>query len=76
MFAVIYFNLIYFRFIKIHLSTLFYDRFKMAHAASDAIVIRCSKCQKEYSGTERVDRLAHSRLMTSSRSLGCCRSKT
>ena len=50
-------------------------RFKMAHAVDDATVIRYSKLPKEYS-TEHVDRLAFSRLVTSSRLLGCCRSKT
>ena len=52
-------------------STRLYDKFKMA----DAAVTRFSKCQEEYS-IEDVDRLAFLRIMTSSRSLGCCRSKT
>ena len=47
----------------------------MADAADDAAVTRFSKCQEEYS-IEDVDRLAFLRIMTSSRSLGCCRSKT
>ena len=47
----------------------------MADAADDAAVTRFSKCQEEYS-FEDVDRLAFLRIMTSSRSLGCCRSKT
>ena len=38
-------------------------------------VIRFSKWEEEYS-IEDVDRLAFLRIMTSSRSLGCCRSKT
>ena len=47
----------------------------MADAADDAAVTRFSKCQEEES-IEDVDRLAFLRIMTSSRSLGCCRSKT
>ena len=47
----------------------------MADAADDAAVTRFSKCQEEYY-IEDVDRLAFLRIMTSSRSLGCCRSKT
>ena len=38
-------------------------------------ITRFSKCQEEYS-IEDVDRLAFLRIMTSSRSLGCYRSKT
>ena len=47
----------------------------MADAADDATVARFSKCQEEYP-IEDVDRLASLRIMISSRSLGCCRSKT
>ena len=47
----------------------------MADAADDATVTRFSKCQEKYS-IEDVDILAFLRIMTSSRSLGCCRSKT
>ena len=47
----------------------------MADAADDATVTRFSKCQEEYS-IEDVNRLAFLRIMTLSRSLGCCRSKT
>ena len=47
----------------------------MADAADDGTVTRFSKCQEKYS-IEDVDRLAFLRIMTSSRSLGCCRSKT
>ena len=47
----------------------------MADAADDVAVTRFSKYQEEYS-FEDVDRLAFLRRMTSSRSLGCCRSKT
>ena len=56
-------------------STRLCDKFKMADAADDATVTRFSKCLEEYS-IEDVDRLAFLRIMTSSRSLGCCRSKT
>ena len=56
-------------------STRLSDKFKMADAADAAAVTRFSKCQEEYS-IEDVDRLAFLRIMTSSRSLGCCRSKT
>ena len=56
-------------------STHLSDKFKMADAADDATVTRFSKCQEEYS-IEDVDRLAFWQIMTSSRSLGCCRSKT
>ena len=56
-------------------STLLSDNFKMADAADDATVTRFSKWEEEYS-IEDVDRLAFLRIMTSSRSLGCCRSKT
>jgi len=56
-------------------STRLSDKFKMADAADDATVTRFSKCQEEYS-IEDVGRLAFWRIMTSSRSLGCCRSKT
>ena len=55
-------------------STRLSDKFKMADAADDATVTRFSKWE-EYS-IEDVDRLAFLRIMTSSRSLGCCRSKT
>ena len=48
-------------------------KFKTADAADDASVTRFSKWE-EYS-IEDVDRLAFLRIMTSSRSLGCCRSK-
>ena len=44
----------------------------MADAADDVTVTRFSKCQEEYS-IEDVDRLAFLRIMTSSRSLGCCK---
>ena len=54
-------------------STRLSDKFKMADAADD--VTRFSKREAEYS-IEDVDRLAFLRIMTSSRSLGCCRSKT
>ena len=56
-------------------STRLSDKFKMVDAADDATVTRFSKCLEEYS-IEDVDRLAFLRIMTSSRSLGCCRSKT
>ena len=56
-------------------STRLSDKFKMADAADDATVTRFSKCQEEYS-IEDVDRLAFLRIMTSSRSLGSCKSKT
>ena len=56
-------------------STRLSDKFKMADAADDATVTRFSKWEEEYS-IEDVDRLAFLRIMTSSRSLGCCRSKT
>ena len=57
-------------------STRLSDKFrKMADAADDATVARFSKCQEEYP-IEDVDRLASLRIMISSRSLGCCRSKT
>ena len=47
----------------------------MADATDDATVTRFSKCQEEYSIAD-VNRLTFLRIMTSSRSLGCCRSKT
>ena len=47
----------------------------MADAADDATVTRFSKCQEEYS-IEDVNSLAFLQIMTSSRSFGCCRSKT
>ena len=56
-------------------STRLSDKFKIADAADDATVTRFSKCQEEYS-TEDVDRLAFLRIMTSSISLECFRSKT
>ena len=56
-------------------STRLSDKFKMADAADDATVTRFSESQEEYP-IEDVDRLAFLRIMTSSRSLGCCRSKT
>ena len=56
-------------------STRLSDKFKMADAADDATVTRFIKCQEEYS-IEDVDRLEFLRIMTSSRSLGCYRSKT
>ena len=56
-------------------STRISDKFKMADVADDATVTRFSKWEEEYS-IEDVDRLAFLRIMTSSRSLGCCRSKT
>jgi len=57
-------------------STRLSDKLKMADAADDATVTRFSKCQEECF-IEDVDRLAFFlRKMTSSRSLGCCRSKT
>ena len=56
-------------------STRLSDKFKMADVADDATVTRFSKWEAEYS-IEDVDRLAFLRIMTSSRSLGCCRSKT
>ena len=56
-------------------STRLSDKFKMADAADDAMATQFSKCQEEYS-IEDVDRLAFLRIMTSSRSRGCCRSKT
>ena len=56
-------------------STRLSDKFKVADAADDATVTQFSKCQEEYP-IEDVDRLAFLRIMTSSRSLGCCRSKT
>ena len=56
-------------------STRLSDKFKITDAADDATVTRFSKWQEEYS-IEDVDRLAFLRIMTSSRSLGCCRSKT
>ena len=56
-------------------STRLSDKLKMADAADDATVTRFSKWEEEYS-IEDVDRLAFLRIMTSSRSLGCCRSKT
>ena len=46
----------------------------MADGADDATVTRCSKRQEEYP-IEDVDRLAFLRIMTSARSLGCCRIK-
>ena len=55
-------------------STRLSDKFKMADAADNATATRFSKCQ-EYS-IEDVNRLAFLWIMTSSRSLGCCRSKT
>ena len=51
------------------------DKFRMADVADDVTVTRFSKWEAEYS-IEDVDRLAFLRIMTSSRSLGCCRSKT
>ena len=48
------------------------DKFKMV---DNATVTRFSKCQEEYS-IEDVDRLAFLQIMTLSRLLGCCRSKT
>ena len=56
-------------------STRISDKFKMADAADDATVTRFSKWEAEYS-IEDVDRLAFLRIMTSSKSLGFCRSKT
>ena len=56
-------------------STRLSDKFKMADAADDTTVTRFSKRQEEYL-IEDVDRLAFLRIMTSSRSLGSCRSKT
>ena len=56
-------------------STRLSDKFKMADAADDATVTQFSKCQEEYS-IEDVDKLVFLRIMTSSRSLGCYRSKT
>ena len=56
-------------------STRLSDKFKMANAADDATVTRFSKWEEEYS-IEDVYRLAFLRIMTSSRSLECCRSKT
>ena len=56
-------------------STRLSDKLKMADAADDATVTRFSKWEEEYS-TENVDKLAFLRIMTSSRSLGCFRSKT
>ena len=56
-------------------STRLSDKFKMADAADDATVTRFSKWEEEYS-IEDVDRLAFVWITTSSRSLGCCRSKT
>ena len=56
-------------------STRLSDKFKMADAADDATVTRFSKWEEEYS-IEDVDRLTFLRITTSSRSLGCCRSKT
>ena len=47
----------------------------MADAADDAMVTQFSKCQEEYS-IEDVNRLTFWWIMTLSRSLGCCRSKT
>ena len=56
-------------------STRLSDKFKMADIADDATVTRFSKWEEEYY-FEDVDRLAFLRIMTSSRSLGSCRSKT
>ena len=56
-------------------STRLFDKFKMADAADDATVTRCSKCQEQYP-IKDVDTLAFLLIMTSARSLGCCRSKT
>ena len=56
-------------------STRLSDKFKMADIADDATVTRFSKWEEEYS-IEDVNRLAFLRIMTSSRSPGCCRSKT
>ena len=50
------------------------DKFRMADVAEDATVTRFSKWEEEYS-IEDVDRLAFLRIMTSSRSLGCCKRK-
>ena len=56
-------------------STRLFGKFKMADAADDARLIRFNKCQEEYP-IEDVDRLAFLRIMTSARSLGCCRIKS
>ena len=55
-------------------STRLSDMFKMADAADDGTVTRCSKRQ-EYP-IEDVDTLAFLQIMTSARSLGSCRIKT
>ena len=55
-------------------STRLSDNIKMADATDDATVTRFSKCQ-EYS-IKDVDRLAFLWIMTLTRLLGCCRSKT
>ena len=57
------------------MSTRLSDKLKMSDAADDATVTLFSKCQEEYS-IEDVSRLAFLRIITSSRSLGCYRSKT
>ena len=56
-------------------STRLSDKFKMADAADDATVTWFSKWEEEYS-IKDVDRLVFLRILTSSRLLGCCRSKT
>ena len=56
-------------------STHLSDKFSLADTADDATVTRCSKHQEEYP-IEDDDRLAFLHIMTSVRSLGCCRIKT